>query len=374
MKRPEGIRRLAAPASPGTGAPGSSIFPRRIDPNPAVHLIGALHETETTPDGPLSRAFKMSALAEKGDTKSPRLCQTTIARSVHCHGVGLHTGLPCKLNILPAAPDSGIVFVLRHGCRELKITARVENVVEATLATTLGGAGMRISTVEHLMAAFAGLGIDNARVELDAAEIPVLDGSAEPFIILLKKAGITPQAKPKNFLIIKRPVSVSRGDCRAMLMPGNGFQVSCTIDFPHPMISNQFYAIQISNGNFEREISPARTFGFLGEYEMLRRRGLARGGTLENAILLGRDRVINPAGLRYPDEFVRHKILDAVGDLWLLGGQVIGHFIGYKSGHHLNHALIRSLLEHEGWREVKNFSTEEELAEVQISPPDHFSS
>ena len=299
------------------------------------------------------------------------LSQSTVLNTVSCSGIGLHTGIPCNLKIRPAAPDWGIVFTRQDLPKKVKIKAHIDNVVDATLATTLGREGVKVSTVEHLMAAFAGLGIDNAEVELDGPEVPIMDGSAEPFNNLLKKAGIQLQEMVKKFVIIKRPVTVTEGDRQATLLPSNDFKISYTIDFKHPLISNQYYLIQISNGNFEREICRARTFGFLKEYETLKARGFARGGSLENAVVIDETRVINEGGLRFADEFVRHKILDSIGDLWLLGAQVIGHFIGYKSGHTLNHKLIRKLLAHKDWWELLEFSDEEEFQRLQITPPSH---
>ncbi|MFH1757256.1 MAG: UDP-3-O-acyl-N-acetylglucosamine deacetylase [Pseudomonadota bacterium] len=299
------------------------------------------------------------------------LYQTTVLNKVECSGIGLHTGIPCNLTIRPSAPDSGIVFIRKDLPQNVRIKAHIENVVDATLATTLGIDGVKVSTVEHLMAAFAGLGIDNAEIEMNAAEVPIMDGSAEPFNALLKRAGIQLQDKVKKFVIIKRPVTVTEEDRQATLLPSNDFKISYTIDFKHPLISNQYYLIQISNGNFEREICRARTFGFLRDYEMLKARGFARGGSLENAVVIDESKVINEGGLRFTDEFVRHKILDSIGDLWLLGAQVIGHFIGYKSGHTLNHKLIHKLLAHKDWWELLEFSNEEELRKLQIMPPTH---
>lgn len=299
------------------------------------------------------------------------LSQSTVLNTVSCSGIGLHTGIPCNLKIRPAAPDWGIVFTRQDLPKKVKIKAHIDNVVDATLATTLGREGVKVSTVEHLLAAFAGLGIDNAEVELDGPEVPIMDGSSEPFNNLLKKAGIQLQEMVKKFVIIKRPVTVTEGDRQATLLPSNDFKISYTIDFKHPLISNQYYLIQISNGNFEREICRARTFGFLKEYETLKARGFARGGSLQNAVVIDETRVINEGGLRFADEFVRHKILDSIGDLWLLGAQVIGHFIGYKSGHTLNHKLIRKLLAHKDWWDLLEFSEEEEFQRLQITPPSH---
>lgn len=299
------------------------------------------------------------------------LKQMTVARKVNCAGVGLHTGVKCSLTIGPAAPDTGIIFIRRDVPKEVKIKAHIDNVVDATLATTLGAKGVKISTVEHLLAAFAGLGIDNAEVEVDGPEVPIMDGSAEPFHLLIKRAGMQRQDKVKKFVIIKHPVTVSEDDRQATLLPSNDFKISYTIDFKHPLISNQYYLVQISNGNFEREICPARTFGFLKDYEILKARGYARGGSLNNAIVVDERKVLNIEGLRFADEFVRHKILDSIGDLWLIGAQVIGHFIGYKSGHTLNHKLIHKLLAHKDWWELVEFSTEEEYRRRQIIPPTH---
>lgn len=299
------------------------------------------------------------------------LSQATVLNTVECTGIGLHTGMPCRLRIRPAPPDTGIVFVRSDLPKEVKIRAHINNVVDATLATTIGQEEVKVSTVEHLMAAFAGLGIDNAEVELNGPEVPIMDGSSEPFNDLLKKTGIKLQEKRKKFVIIRRPVTVTDGDRQATLLPSNDFKISYTIDFQHPLISNQYYLIQISNGNFEREICRARTFGFLREYEMLKARGFARGGSLENAVVIGEGGVINGEGLRFSDEFVRHKILDSIGDLWLLGAQVIGHFICYKSGHTLNHKLLHKLLAHKDWWELLEFANEEELRRKQITPPSH---
>jgi UDP-3-O-[3-hydroxymyristoyl] N-acetylglucosamine deacetylase len=275
------------------------------------------------------------------------------------------------MTIRPAVPDTGIVFIRRDVEKEVRIRAHIDNVSDATLATTISQEGVKVSTVEHLMAAFAGLGVDNAEVELDAPEVPIMDGSSGPFNALLKNAGVRVQDRSKKFIIVKHPVTVTDGDRQATFLPSNDFKLSYTIDFRHPLISNQFYLIQISNGNFEREICRARTFGFLREYETLKARGFARGGSLENAVVVGESGVLNAGGLRFADEFVRHKILDSIGDLWLMGAQVIGHFIGYKSGHTLNHKLIHKLLSHKEWFDLREFSSEEEVRSLQINPPTH---
>jgi UDP-3-O-[3-hydroxymyristoyl] N-acetylglucosamine deacetylase len=297
--------------------------------------------------------------------------QTTLKNPVICSGVGLHTGLPAHLTMRPAVPDTGIVFIRRDVEKKVRIRAHIDNVVDATLATTIAQEGVKVSTVEHLMAAFAGVGVDNAEVELDAPEVPIMDGSSGPFNALLKNAGVRVQDRSKKFIIVRHPVTVTEGDRQATFLPSNDFKLSYTIDFRHPLISNQFYLIQISNGNFEREICRARTFGFLREYETLKSKGFARGGSLENAVVVGDSGVLNEGGLRFADEFVRHKILDSIGDLWLMGAQVIGHFIGYKSGHTLNHKLIHKLLSQKEWFDLKEFSSEEEVRSLQINPPTH---
>lgn len=297
--------------------------------------------------------------------------QMTVANIVECSGIGLHTGVSCGLTIRPAPPDSGIVFIRKDLSQKVKIKAHINNVVDATLATTLGAEGVRITTVEHLLAAFAGLGVDNAEVEVDGPEVPIMDGSAEPFNLLIKRAGLQKQDKVKKFVLIRRPVTVTEDDRQATLLPSKDFKISYTIDFKHPLISNQYYLIQICNGNFEREICPARTFGFLKDYEMLRAKGFARGGSLNNAIVIDERKVVNAEGLRFHDEFVRHKILDSIGDLWLIGAQVIGHFIGYKSGHTLNHKLIHKLLAHKDWWELIELKSEEDSRRLQITPPTH---
>ena len=297
--------------------------------------------------------------------------QTTLKQPVLCSGVGLHTGLPTQMTIRPAVPDTGIVFIRRDVEKKVRILAHIDNVIDATLATTISQDGVKVCTVEHLMAAFAGVGVDNAEVELDAPEVPIMDGSSGPFNALLKNAGVQVQDRSKKFIIVRHPVTVTDGDRQATFLPSNDFKLSYTLDFRHPLISNQFYLIQISNGNFEREICRARTFGFLREYETLKSRGFARGGSLENAVVVGDSGVLNEGGLRFANEFVRHKILDSIGDLWLMGAQVIGHFIGYKSGHTLNHKLIHKLLSHKEWFDLREFSSEEEVRSLQINPPTH---
>lgn len=270
--------------------------------------------------------------------------QRTLREPVSCDGVGLHSGVPVRLTLRPAPADHGIVFVRTDLERPVSIPALSEYVVDTALATSLGKGPVRVSTVEHLLAALAGLGVDNVRVELDGPEVPIMDGSAAPFTAMMTDVGFREVDEPKRLLVIKRPVTVTDGGKEATLLPANRFRISCSIDFKHPLISDQFYELEFSDRCFAKEISRARTFGFLRDVEMLKKMGLARGGSLENAIVVDEFSILNPEGLRFSDEFVRHKILDAVGDLALFGRPVIGHLKVNKGGHALNHALVQKVL------------------------------
>jgi UDP-3-O-[3-hydroxymyristoyl] N-acetylglucosamine deacetylase len=258
--------------------------------------------------------------------------------------VGLHSGAVVNLTVHPAPVNHGIVFVRTDTPRAIAIPALSENVVDTALATTLGREGVRVGTVEHLLAALAGMGVDNARVELDGPEVPIMDGSAAPFATLISQAGVCEQDEPRRLLIIKRAVSVVDGDKEATLAPASRFRVSCTIDFKHPLIAEQSFDLEFSDWCFDREISRARTFGFLRDVEMLKKMGLARGGSLENAIVVDEHSILNPEGLRFSNEFVRHKILDAIGDMSLFGWPVVGHLKAFKTGHALNHKLVQKVL------------------------------
>ena len=259
------------------------------------------------------------------------------------------------MTLRPAAPDMGIVF-RRTDLHELvDIRAHAECVGETTLGTTLVNGDAKVSTVEHLLSAFAGLGIDNAVVEVSAPEVPIMDGSAGPFVFLLQSAGIEEQEPAKRFIRIKRPIEVTDGDKRARFDPFDGFKVNFEIEFNHPIFKrrSQRASMDFSTTSFLREVSRARTFGFMRDLETMRARNLALGGNLDNAIVLDDYRILNEDGLRYEDEFVKHKILDAIGDLYLLGHSLIGEFSGYKSGHALNNRLLRKLLaERSSWEEV----------------------
>lgn len=277
--------------------------------------------------------------------------QRTIARQVSFTGIGLHLGKKVNVTIRPANADHGIVFLRTDTPKPVEIKADAASVVDTRFATTIGYNGAKVSTVEHLLAAFMGLGIDNALVEIDSSEVPIMDGSASPFVYLLKTAGIISQKKPKKFLVIKRTIRVSDGDKRVILAPFKGLKITYTVDFDHPLIANQSYSAEFCNGTFEREISRARTFGFLKDVEVLKANGLAKGGSLDNAIVVGDFRILNEDGLRFHDEFVRHKILDSIGDLSLLGVPVIGHLIAYKSGHSLNYRLMEKVISNQkNWK------------------------
>ena len=271
--------------------------------------------------------------------------QCTLKNVIHATGIGLHTGEKVYLTLVPAPADTGIVFRRVDLDPVVSIVARPENVSDTRLSTSLEKQGVKISTVEHLMSALSGLGIDNAYVELSAPEVPIMDGSAGPFVFLLQSAGILEQEKPKRFIRIKKPVCVKEGDKWAQLEPFNGFKVSFAIDFNHPILqnSNQMATIDLSTTSFVKEISRARTFGFIDELEVLRAAGLVQGGSYDNAIVMDGFHILNDDGLRYEDEFVKHKILDGIGDLYLLGAPLIGAFSAYKSGHSLNNKLLRKL-------------------------------
>jgi UDP-3-O-[3-hydroxymyristoyl] N-acetylglucosamine deacetylase len=281
--------------------------------------------------------------------------QRTLRNSIRATGVGLHTGKKVLMTVRPGLANAGIVFIRTDLPQSQDIPARAENVGETTLGTTLVQGAAKVSTVEHLLSAFAGLGIDNARVEVNAPEVPIMDGSAGPFVFLLQSAGIEEQNAPKRFIRVLKPVRVEDGDKWAKFEPFEGFKVNFEIEFDHPVFKRrvQRATMDFSTTSFLKEISRARTFGFMRDLETLRSRNLALGGTLDNAIVLDDAGVLNEDGLRYEDEFVKHKILDAIGDLYLLGHSLIGEFSGHKSGHGLNNRLLRTLLsDRSAWEEV----------------------
>jgi UDP-3-O-[3-hydroxymyristoyl] N-acetylglucosamine deacetylase len=281
--------------------------------------------------------------------------QRTLKNSIKATGVGLHTGTKVFMTLRPAPADTGIVFRRTDLPTPVDIQARAGNVGETRLGTTLVNGDAKVSTVEHLLSAFAGLGIDNAIVEVSAPEVPIMDGSAGPFVFLLQSAGIAELKTPKRFVRVRRTVEVRDGDKWARFDPYDGFKVNFEIEFDHPIFKRhlQKASMDFSTTSYLKEVSRARTFGFMRDLETMRKHNLALGGNLDNAIVLDDSKMLNEGGLRYEDEFVKHKILDAIGDLYLLGHSLIGEFTGFKSGHGLNNQLLRTLLsDRDAWEEV----------------------
>ena len=292
--------------------------------------------------------------------------QRTLRNSIKATGVGLHTGEKVLLTLSPAPVDTGIVFRRTDLNPVAEIPARADLVGETTLSTCLIHNDARVSTIDHLLSAMAGLGVDNAYVDVTAPEIPIMDGSAAPFVFLLQSAGLVEQHAPKKFIRVKREVTVTDGDKSAKFLPLEGFKISFGIDFDHPVFKHRAATTEIdfSTTSFVREISRARTFGFVEEIEYLRSKGLARGGSMDNAIVIDDYKVLNNDGLRYEDEFVKHKVLDAIGDLYLLGYSLIGEYQAFKSGHALNNQALRTLIsQKEAWEMV----TFEDLDDAPIS-------
>ena len=285
----------------------------------------------------------------------PMVKQRTLKTSVSVTGVGLHSGEKVTLSLRPAPVNSGIVFRRVDVKPVEEIQARAHCVHDTRLSTCMEQNGVRVATIEHLMSALAGLGIDNAFVEMDGAEVPIMDGSAGTFIFLLQSAGIVEQSAAKKFIRIKKTVEVKQGDKWVRFEPYNGYKLTFTINFAHPVFagSKQHVMVDLDEHSYIRDISRARTFGFMQDVENMRAQGLALGGSLDNAIVMDEYRVLNADGLRFEDEFVKHKVLDAIGDLYLLGHAVIGAFSGFKSGHALNNALLRELLaDEQAWEFV----------------------
>ncbi|OUR64084.1 UDP-3-O-[3-hydroxymyristoyl] N-acetylglucosamine deacetylase [Methylophaga sp. 42_25_T18] len=296
--------------------------------------------------------------------------QRTLKNVIRATGVGLHSGDTVYLTLRPAAPNTGIIFRRVDLDPVVEIEAKAENVGETALSTTLVQHGQRVSTVEHLLSAFAGLGIDNAYIDLNAPEVPIMDGSAGPFVFLIQSAGIEEQAVAKQFIRIKKTLLVEDGDKWGKFEPFEGFKVSFTIDFQHPAFTGrpQQVDVDFSSTSFVREVSRARTFGFMKDIEKLRENNLALGASVDNAIALDDYRVVNEDGLRYEDEFVRHKVLDAIGDLYLLGYSLIGAFSGHKSGHEVNNKLLRKLLADKDAWELVSFEDEKDAPILFIRP------
>ncbi len=266
--------------------------------------------------------------------------QHTIGTSVTCSGVGVHSGRTVTLTIKPAPVNQGIRFVRTDLPGHPGVSAHFNNVVDTSLATVIGAEGCIVSTIEHLMAGFTGMSIDNATVELDAYELPIMDGSAGPFTKLIKSGGTRAQEGSKCYFKVNQPISLSENGKSVTIYPADEFRITCTIAYDHPLIGTQTCDVIISRETFEEEISSARTFGFLHEVELMKRYGLARGGSLDNAVVIDGEKVLNNGGLRYPDEFVRHKALDCIGDFSLIGMPIMGHIVTHKSGHAFNHAFL----------------------------------
>lgn len=297
--------------------------------------------------------------------------QRTLNNTIRATGVGLHTGEKVYLTLRPAPIDSGIVFRRVDLDPVVEIEAKAINVGDTTLSTSLVNGDARVSTVEHLLSAMAGLGIDNAVIDVTASEVPIMDGSAGPFVFLIQSAGIVEQDAPKKFIRIKKCVEVRQDDKTASFKPFDGFKVTFTIHFDHPAFKdrNKKVTVDFSSTSFVKEVSRARTFGFMHEFEFLRSKGLARGASMDNAIAVDDDHVLNEDGLRYEDEFVKHKVLDAIGDLYLLGNSLIGEFNAYKSGHALNNMLLRELLAQKDAWEVVTFELNEQDAPISYAKP-----
>jgi UDP-3-O-[3-hydroxymyristoyl] N-acetylglucosamine deacetylase len=308
-------------------------------------------------------------LCPAGEPDTEMIRQRTLKNVIRATGVGLHSGEKVYMTLRPAAPDTGIVFRRTDFPRPVEVKARAELVGDTSLCTALVQGDVQIKTTEHLLSAMAGLGIDNAYVDLSTAEVPIMDGSAGPFVFLLQSAGIEEQAKAKRFVRITKPIKVENGDKWARFEPFEGFKVGFTIDFAHPMFDKKVSSAEIdfSTTSFVKEVSRARTFGFMKDIEYLHERNLALGGSMDNAIVLDDYRVLNDDGLRYEDEFVKHKILDAIGDLYLLGHSLIGAFYGYKSGHALNNQLLRALLADQSAWEYVTFDDEVAASAAPIS-------
>lgn len=273
--------------------------------------------------------------------------QQTLANSVSCSGVGLHSGHPVTMTLRPAPPDTGVVFVNRNGHAGASLAASVEHLVPTELCTAISGNGFQVKTIEHILAALAGLDVDNVYVELDAGEAPVMDGSSAPFVRLIQSAGVIAQNRKQPYLKITRPLEVIDGLRRVRIEPSATPQITYAIHYNHPLIQTQTYTYEHSAHAFDREIAEARTFGFLQEVEALWARGLGQGGNLDNTIVLSQDGVLNESGLRFSNEFVRHKILDLIGDFSLLGLPFIGHIIAERSGHAMHTRLVEQILSHQ---------------------------
>ncbi len=297
--------------------------------------------------------------------------QKTIKNKVTFSGVGVHSGINTEVTLRPAEAGTGIVFHRTDMTPPVSIEAKAANVVSTRLSTTIGKNGALVATVEHLMAALRGLGVDNVHVDINGPEVPIMDGSAAPFVRYIEEAGIETLGKTRKYLVVKKPVTISDGDKKVTIIPSRYFRISFDMRFNHPVVNNQFKSVKLNDETFVSEISAARTFGFLAEVETLRANGLARGGSLENVVVIGNDGILNEEGLRFDDEFVRHKILDAIGDFSMAGFHIIGHVKAFKSGHDLNHKLVNQLLaERDAWKLVELAPREIDQHPLPLSLPE----
>jgi len=296
------------------------------------------------------------------------ICQTTIARPTAISGIGLHTGQRINMTLRPADAGVGIVFHRQMGDRKVSIEATSANVVDTRLATVIANGDARVSTVEHLLAALAAYGVDNLHIDIDGPEVPIMDGSSAPFVSVIEEAGLTRHSTSRKILAIRKPVSVIDGEKRVSIIPSRFFRITFDIAFQHPCIALQKRSVKVTPSGFRKDLAPARTFGFLKDVEMLKDAGLARGGSLENAIVVDDEKILNPEGLRFQDEFVRHKILDAIGDLSLIGYPILGHVRAFKAGHEVNHQLVKKILDSPDSWQLLEFSEDDVKAALQMAP------
>ncbi|MEJ2197618.1 MAG: UDP-3-O-acyl-N-acetylglucosamine deacetylase [Desulfuromonadales bacterium] len=296
------------------------------------------------------------------------ICQTTIARPTAISGIGLHTGQRINMTLRPADAGVGIVFHRQMGDRKVSIEATSANVVDTRLATVIANGDARVSTVEHLLAALAAYGVDNLHIDIDGPEVPIMDGSSAPFVSVIEEAGLTRHSTSRKILAIRKPVTVIDGEKRVSIIPSRFFRITFDIAFQHPCIALQKRSVKVTPSAFRKDLAPARTFGFLKDVEMLKAAGLARGGSLENAIVVDDEKILNPEGLRFQDEFVRHKILDAIGDLSLIGYPILGHVRAFKAGHEVNHLLVERILDTPDSWQLLEFSEDDVKAALQMAP------
>ncbi|MBI5971133.1 MAG: UDP-3-O-acyl-N-acetylglucosamine deacetylase [Deltaproteobacteria bacterium] len=295
--------------------------------------------------------------------------QKTIIRETSFKGIGLHTGCSVNVRILPAPAGSGITFVRVDLPGLPRIKAGAASVVSASYATTIGSNGVTVSTVEHLLAAFYGLGVDNAVVEIDGPEVPIMDGSASYFIAVIEDAGLIALDKPRKYLVVKRPIKAADRDKYVLILPSEEMRLTIdyNIDFSHTLLSRQSFSRLFSREVFRKELGSARTFGFLRDVEMLRANGLAKGGSLDNAVVIGETEILNEGGLRFPDEFVRHKVLDMMGDIALMGAPIIGRIVAHRSGHALNHRFVQEVLRRPGRWELTSTLSQRRFEQPALS-------